>query len=91
MARQKVVYILSYDDNRFDPIGRRHRVAAFDSFWKAYNVMSEDIDYWYSKGGHIQDEWYNDRNINDATSARIRVVLPDGDVINVNITPSAIN
>ena len=91
MARKKVIYIVSYDDNRFDLVGRRHRVAAFDSFWKAHNAMSEDIDYWYSKGGYIQDEWYNAQNINNATAARIRMVLPDGDVINICITPSAIN
>ena len=87
----KIIYIVSYDDNRFDPVGRCHRVAAFSSFWKAHNAMSEDIDYWYSKGGYIQDEWYNAHNINDATAARIRMVLPDGDVINVTITPSAID
>lgn len=91
MARQKVVYIVSYDDNRFDLIGRNHRVAAFDSFLKAYNAVAEDVGYWYSKGGYVKDEWYNAEIIDNATTARVRMVLPDGDVINVCITPSTIN
>ena len=91
MARGKIVYVVSYNDNRFDPVSNNHRVAVFNSFRKALNEAFTDVEYWCSNGGYVQDEWYNDYIIDNATCARIRVVLQGGDTLNICVTPSYVN
>ena len=91
MAR-KLAYILFYDNNVPERVFGRHvRCAAFDSFFKAHDQLADDVDYFMSKGAHIQNEWYNDSNINFATSCEITLRMPDGELMNLNIVPSVIN
>ena len=92
MARGKVVYVLFYDNNEPGEVSRfsRSRCQVFNSFWRAHEELGRDIDYWYSRGGHIQNEWYNDANISDATACKITMYMPDGSLMNCNIVPSSI-
>ena len=93
MARGKQVFVVFYDNNDPEVLGRFRliRCAVFDSFWKAHENLGKEIDYLYNKGGHIEHEWYNDESISDATCASFSVRLPDGELMNMNIVPSYIN
>lgn len=90
---KKVAYILYYDNNYPDYLSSKayHRCAAFDTFGRAYNEAAADIDWFMGKGAHIEDEWYNDISIARAGAARITMRMPEGDLMIVNITPSALN
>ena len=90
MARQKVVYILSYCATEGRAV-LHHRIAAFSTFARAYNAMAEEVDYWYSQGGHLLIERYNDPDIARATHAYIEMLLPDGSFCPIYITPSYVN
>lgn len=91
MARQKLVFVRYYDDNKPSGVLMANRgCAVYTSFAKAYNDLAIDIDYWISKGARIIDEWYNDRDTASATSCRVAVQKADGTIVCANIVPSGI-
>ena len=91
MAKKNPVFVLYWDDNTptANVMGNR-RCAVYSSFAKAWHDLSVDFDYWAMKGGYIEDEWYNDVNIENATSARVVIRKGDGTIICANIVPSYI-